>query len=129
MYESLIAPVQPSMNTCQVYVLPHARKITAVSRLASIHVRLKLKTQSKWISLCEGNYESTFSVLKFNDKERKKKLKMKNDLPCKLKTGDGGWGEARTETEKSKTLRQEQNGRSSQETIQEALDSCGEINK
>lgn len=129
MYESLIAPVQPSMNTCQVYVLPHARKITAVSRLASIHVRLKLKTQSKWISLCEGNYEAAFSVLKFNDKERKKKLKLKNDLPCKLKTGGGVWGEARTETEKSKTLRQEQNGRSSQETIQEALDSCGEINK
>ena len=93
------------------------------------HVRLKLKTQSKWISLFEGNYEAAFSVLKFNDKERTKKLKLKNNLPCKLKTGGGGWGEARRETEKSKTLRQEQNGRSSQETIQEALDSCGEINK
>ena len=55
------------------------------------HVRLKLKTQSKWISLFEGNYEAAFSVLKFNDKERTKKLKLKNTLPCKLKTGGGGW--------------------------------------
>lgn len=54
--------------------------------------------------LFEGNYEVVFLVFKFNDKECKKKFKMKNNLFCKLKIGGGGWGEVRIEIEKSKIL-------------------------
>ena len=53
-------PVQPALNTCQVYVVAYIRKITPVFRLVWIHL--------KRVLLTVGNYEARFSTRKINDK-------------------------------------------------------------